>query len=50
MPDAREVTSRPPRKHTLWFLVGLGAAGAGLAAVRSAYRGGLDGWVGVRRP
>ncbi|WP_331748545.1 PH domain-containing protein (plasmid) [Streptomyces sp. NBC_00984] len=48
MSDVREVTCPPFRKRPLWFLVGLGGAGACLAAVRLAYRGGLlDVWLGV---
>ncbi|MCK8433553.1 PH domain-containing protein [Streptomyces sp. D2-8] len=45
MTSGREVTCRPQQTRLLWFLVGLGAAGAGLAVVRMAYWGGLvDGW------
>ncbi|MFF1912889.1 PH domain-containing protein [Streptomyces sp. NPDC058239] len=46
MTDAREVTCRPLGKRTLWSFVGLGAAGAGLAAVRTVYWG-PDVWLGV---
>ncbi|MFI6862807.1 hypothetical protein ACIBKZ_23415 [Streptomyces sp. NPDC050421] len=35
MTDAREVTCRAAGKRTLWWLVALGVAGAGLTAVRS---------------
>ncbi|NSC25379.1 PH domain-containing protein [Streptomyces albus subsp. chlorinus] len=48
MTAVQEVTCRFPWKRPLWFLVGLGAAGAVLAAVRLAGRGGfLDAWLGV---
>ncbi|WP_338897590.1 PH domain-containing protein [Streptomyces sp. TG1A-60] len=46
MNDVPEVICRPRRQRALWFLVGLGAAGSGLAAVRLAYRGELlDVWL-----
>ncbi|MFH9616854.1 PH domain-containing protein [Streptomyces pratensis] len=46
MNDAREVICRPLRRSALWYFVGLGAAGAVLAAVRAVYLGGLlDLWV-----
>ncbi|MFD7491004.1 PH domain-containing protein [Streptomyces sp. NPDC059832] len=48
MRDVQEVTCPPFRKRPLWFLVGLGGAGACLAVVRLAYRGGLlDVWLSV---
>ncbi|MEU2686802.1 PH domain-containing protein [Streptomyces hygroscopicus] len=48
MTDVWEVTCRPPGKRTLWAFAGLGAAGAGLAAGRVAYRGELlDLWLGA---
>ncbi|MFE6038553.1 PH domain-containing protein [Streptomyces sp. NPDC056452] len=46
MAHALEVTCRPLWKRTLWFFVGLGAVGAGLAAVRTAYWG-PGPWLGV---
>ncbi|MEU0808958.1 PH domain-containing protein [Streptomyces sp. NPDC005970] len=45
MTDVWEVTCRPLWKRPLWFFVGLGAAGASLAAARVAYRGGLLDWL-----
>lgn len=46
MTDAQEVIYRPLRTRAPWFLVGLGAAGAGVAMVRMAYWGAfLDVWV-----
>ncbi|MFH9572540.1 PH domain-containing protein [Streptomyces sp. NPDC017230] len=46
MTVGREVTCRPLHKRPLWFLVGLGVAGAVLAGGRLAYSGDLvDGWV-----
>ncbi|MGW0821455.1 PH domain-containing protein [Streptomyces sp. NPDC002845] len=48
MADIREVTFRPIWNRGLWVLVGLGAAGASVAAVRMAYWGEfVDVWVGV---
>lgn len=48
MNDAREVICRPLQNRALWFLVGLGAAGAGVATVRMAYWGAfVDVWVFV---
>ncbi|WP_392674384.1 PH domain-containing protein [Streptomyces sp. LN785] len=48
MDDVREVTYRPLWERSLWFVVGLGAAGAILAALRMAYRGRLvDVWAGT---
>ncbi|MFJ4741977.1 PH domain-containing protein [Streptomyces sp. NPDC088775] len=48
MNDVREVICRPRRRLPWWFLVGLGAAGASLAAVRGAYRGTfLDAWLSI---
>ncbi|AJE39055.1 PH domain-containing protein [Streptomyces nodosus] len=48
MNDAGEVVCRPSSKRPLWFFVGLGAAGALLAAGRAAFGGGfLDVGVGV---
>ncbi|MEV7104559.1 PH domain-containing protein [Streptomyces atroolivaceus] len=48
MTDAGEVNRRPLRRRALWCLVALGAAGAGLAAVRAVHVGGpLDVWVAV---
>ncbi|WP_328770032.1 PH domain-containing protein [Streptomyces sp. NBC_00286] len=49
MTDGREVTCHSPlQKRALWFLVGLGAAGATLTAVRMVFWGGLvDGWAYV---
>ncbi|MDG9701479.1 PH domain-containing protein [Streptomyces sp. DH37] len=48
MTDAREVTCRPLHTRAWWFLVGLGAAGAVLAAARAAHHGRLlDGWLGA---
>ncbi|MDI9885207.1 PH domain-containing protein [Streptomyces sp. HNM0645] len=45
MTDAREVICRPHPNRGLWFILGLGAAGAILAAVRVAYLGRLvDPW------
>ncbi|WP_327367164.1 PH domain-containing protein [Streptomyces sp. NBC_01217] len=46
MTNVREVTCRPRGKRTLWSFVGLGAAGAILAAVCTAYWG-PDVWLGV---
>ncbi|MFI1336897.1 PH domain-containing protein [Streptomyces sp. NPDC020845] len=40
MTDTWEVTCRSPWKRPLWFFVGLGAAGAGLAVVRLVFWGG----------
>ncbi|MEU3735331.1 PH domain-containing protein [Streptomyces sp. NPDC033538] len=46
MTTGREVTCRPHHKRPLWFVAGLGAAGAALAGGRLAYSGELvDGWV-----
>ncbi|MFF3316723.1 PH domain-containing protein [Streptomyces sp. NPDC003035] len=39
MNGAQDVTRRPLRTRALWFLVVLGAAGAGCAALRVAFRG-----------
>ncbi len=39
MSDMGEVACRPSRKRALWFFVGLGAVGAGLAVVRAMYGG-----------
>ncbi|MFE2021574.1 PH domain-containing protein [Streptomyces sp. NPDC059499] len=39
MTHALEVTCRARWKRTLWFFVGLGAVGVGLAGVRLAFRG-----------
>ncbi|MEV8229636.1 PH domain-containing protein [Streptomyces sp. NPDC079167] len=48
MTDSPEVICRPSRSRAGWFLVGLGAAGAALAAVRAVYGGGLlDVWAAV---
>ncbi|WP_093799660.1 PH domain-containing protein [Streptomyces sp. Wb2n-11] len=48
MTEAREVICRSPWTRALWFSVGLGAAGAVLAAVRMTYGGGLlDVWLGA---
>ncbi|MFF7970776.1 PH domain-containing protein [Streptomyces sp. NPDC007905] len=48
MTTSSDVTCRPLRERTLWLFVGLGAAGAALAAVRVAYRGDLlDAWAAV---
>jgi hypothetical protein len=48
MADVSEVTCRPQGKRALWFLVGLGTAGASLVVVRLAYWGGFpDVWLGV---
>lgn len=48
MTEIREVTCRPPGKRTKLFFVGLGTAGAILAAWRLALRGTLlDAWLGV---
>ncbi|MGO4756599.1 PH domain-containing protein, partial [Streptomyces sp. 2MCAF27] len=45
MTDAWEVACRSPWKRTLWYFVGLGAAGAGLAVVRLVFWDGLwDVW------
>lgn len=45
MTDTREVICHPHPSRGLWFVLGLGAAGAILAAMRMAYRGGLpDPW------
>ncbi|MFD7817441.1 PH domain-containing protein [Streptomyces sp. NPDC059785] len=41
MSDVGEVTYGPVRKRALWFVSALGAAGAGLAAVRVAYGSGV---------
>ncbi|MTE22375.1 PH domain-containing protein [Streptomyces sp. TRM43335] len=44
----REVICRPLRRRALWCFVALGAAGAGSAVARLAYRGEpLDVWLGV---
>ncbi|WP_307125422.1 PH domain-containing protein [Streptomyces sp. B1I3] len=46
MTDVREMSRGPVRNRALWFFVVLGAAGALLAVVRTACRGGpVDGWV-----
>lgn len=46
MSDGREVICGPLRTRPLWALVGLGAAGAGVALVRSVFWGRLvDPWV-----
>lgn len=47
MTNAPETTCRPLHERPLWFLVVLGAAGAGLAAVRLADRGVPDVWTAV---
>ncbi|MFE1885610.1 PH domain-containing protein, partial [Streptomyces diastatochromogenes] len=47
MTTVPEATCRPPHERPLWFLVVLGAAGAGLAAVRLADRGVPDVWTAV---
>ncbi|WSQ14258.1 PH domain-containing protein [Streptomyces sp. NBC_01231] len=48
MTDDGGVRCRAQYKRTLWCFVGVGAAGAILAAARTAYRGGLpDVWTGV---
>ncbi|MFJ6075638.1 PH domain-containing protein [Streptomyces sp. NPDC093065] len=47
MTVGEEVNCRSPRTRPLWVLVGLGAAGAVLAAGRLVYTGEfVDGWVG----
>ncbi|MEU1127745.1 PH domain-containing protein [Streptomyces sp. NPDC005899] len=46
MTDVPEVSCGPARNRALWCFVTLGAAGALLAGVRTAYRGSpVDGWV-----
>ncbi|WP_328561666.1 PH domain-containing protein [Streptomyces coelicoflavus] len=46
MSVGEEVICRPLRTRPLWVFVGLGAAGAALAAGRLVYSGGfVDGWV-----
>ncbi|MER7050917.1 PH domain-containing protein [Streptomyces sp. NPDC000351] len=46
MTTGREVSCRPHHRRPLWFVAGLGAAGAALAGGRLAYSGELvDGWV-----
>jgi hypothetical protein len=46
MTSAQEVICGPFRKRSLWFFVGLGAVGAGMAVTRLAYRGRLlDVWL-----
>ncbi|MEV2214077.1 PH domain-containing protein [Streptomyces sp. NPDC050997] len=48
MNEVGGVTCRAHQKRTLWFFVGVGAAGAVLVAARFSYRGGLlDVWMGV---
>ncbi|GAA2654275.1 PH domain-containing protein [Streptomyces lunalinharesii] len=48
MSNARDVTCRPSQKRALWFLVGLGTVGAGLAVVRATYGSTiLDLWLGI---
>ena len=48
MSDVHEVTYRPPYNRTRWVMVGLGTAGAIVAAARTAYSGTfLDVWVYV---
>ncbi|MFD7059825.1 PH domain-containing protein [Streptomyces sp. NPDC059906] len=47
MTVGQEVSVRPPRRRPLWGCVGVGAAGAVLAAGRLVYSGGfVDWWVG----
>ncbi|MFF2410968.1 PH domain-containing protein [Streptomyces sp. NPDC058092] len=46
MTDVRQVSCHPLYRRALWFFVGLGAAGAGVAGVRSVYWG-PDPWLGV---
>ncbi|MGX1271310.1 PH domain-containing protein [Streptomyces phaeoluteigriseus] len=46
MTDGQEIVCRPVRTRPLWFLVGLGAVGAGVAVVRVVQWGRLvDPWV-----
>ncbi|MFD8426155.1 PH domain-containing protein [Streptomyces coelicoflavus] len=47
MTVGQEVSVRPPRRRPLWVCVGVGAAGAVLAAGRLVYSGAfVDWWVG----
>ncbi|WP_369218310.1 PH domain-containing protein [Streptomyces flavofungini] len=48
MTRATEVSHRPPRSRSLWFLVGLGVVGAGGTVLRLATAGWVvDGWLVV---
>ncbi|AIA02134.1 PH domain-containing protein [Streptomyces noursei] len=48
MSNARDVTCRPPQRRALWFFVGLGAVGVGLAVERATYGSTiLDLWLGI---
>lgn len=47
MTSGREVTCRPRSTTALWIIVGLGAAGLGLAGVRVAYAGTPDVWAWI---
>ncbi|MCH0559738.1 PH domain-containing protein [Streptomyces sp. MUM 16J] len=45
--NASEYVCRPRSKRSLWFVVGLGVAGALTAGAAFGYRGGLPAWWGL---